>query len=87
MWQQYCVRFRRIRERTSDRNCEAWTVAKLHTEPLGGKPIKRSDSIVSLVFMVTVFVMTTRQVFNPNFVQDIETDLRKARIRDTIDRN
>ena len=140
------------------RPAEAWTVAKLHTEPSGGKPIKRADSIVSLVFttifltvlcaapeflgawvkeadesfrgisifhmktfyqilpwfilafgmkmvrdvvilcvprytpgvcaviyiteilsfLVTVFVMTTRQVFNPTFVQEIETAFRRS---------
>ena len=37
------------------RPAEAWTVAKLHTEPSGGKPIKRADSIVSLVF-TTIFL-------------------------------
>lgn len=31
-----------------------------------------------LSFLVTVFVMTTRQVFNPTFVQEIETAFRRS---------
>lgn len=35
-----------------NKQTEAWTVAKLPVEPAGGKPIKRLDSIVDLIFAV-----------------------------------